>query len=81
MFSKSAYRAGLLTLLAFCPLAAAAETLEDALAIAYASNPTIRAERARLRATEELKPQAWAGALPQIDAQASYSRVKDTQTL
>ncbi|MGE0409396.1 MAG: TolC family outer membrane protein, partial [Amphiplicatus sp.] len=58
-----------------------AETLEDALAIAYASNPTIRAERARLRATEELKPQAWAGALPQIDAQASYSRVKDTQTL
>ncbi|MEX0646129.1 MAG: TolC family outer membrane protein [Parvularculaceae bacterium] len=60
---------------------AAADTLQDALAVAYASNPTIRAERARLKATEELKAQAWSGALPQIDAQAAYSRVKDTQSL
>jgi outer membrane protein len=60
---------------------AAAESLTDALALAYASNPTIRAERARLRATEELKAQAWSGALPQISAQGGYSNVKDTQTI
>ena len=60
---------------------AGAETLQDALAVAYSTNPTIRAERARLKATEELKAQAWAGALPIIEAQGSYSQVKDTQSL
>lgn len=59
---------------------ASAESLTDALALAYASNPTIRAERARLRATEELKPQAWSGALPQISAQGAYNNIKETQT-
>ena len=43
-----------------------AETLRDTLALAYESNPTIRAERARLKAVRESKAQAWAGALPQI---------------
>lgn len=60
---------------------ASAESLQDALAIAYQTNPTIRAERARLRATEELKAQAWANALPQIQAEGSYSSVRSTQTL
>ena len=53
-------KACLLAAAALClagPQAAFAETLEDALALAYQSNPTIRAERARLRATEELKAQ------------------------
>lgn len=59
---------------------ASAETLQDALAMAYRSNPTIRAERARLRATEELKAQAWAAALPQVQASASYGSLEDTQT-
>lgn len=63
------------------PVAAAAETLEDALAMAYRTNPTIRAERARLRATEELKAQAWANALPQVSAAGSYSHLKDTQSI
>lgn len=63
------------------PGAASAETLEDALALAYRTNPTIRAERARLRATEELKAQAWANALPQISAGAAYSKSTDTQTI
>ena len=75
-------KACLLAAAALClagPQAAFAETLEDALALAYQSNPTIRAERARLRATEELKAQAWANALPQIQADGSYSHLKDTQ--
>lgn len=58
-----------------------AETLRDALALAYETNPTIRAERARLKAVRETKAQAWAGALPQISASGSYSRVDSTQTL
>lgn len=67
--------------LAFVPGEAAAQTLEDALAVAYRTNPTIRAERARLRATEELKAQAWANALPQITAGASYQHIEQTQTI
>lgn len=58
-----------------------AETLRDALALAYETNPTIRAERARLKAVRETKAQAWAGALPQLSASGSYSRVDSTQTL
>ncbi|MEO1242488.1 MAG: TolC family outer membrane protein [Pseudomonadota bacterium] len=58
-----------------------AETLRDALALAYETNPTIRAERARLKAVRETKAQAWAGALPQLTASGSYSRVDSTQTL
>lgn len=53
---------------------AGAETLNDALALAYQTNPTIRAERARLKAVRETRAQAWAGALPQISASASYQK-------
>ncbi|MFQ5563282.1 MAG: TolC family outer membrane protein [Parvularculaceae bacterium] len=59
---------------------ASAETLQDALAVAYQTNPTIQAERARLRATREAKTQAWAGALPQVSAQATYDKLDTTQT-
>lgn len=65
----------------FAPGGAGAQSLEEALALAWRANPTIRAERARLRATEELKAQAWAGALPQITAQGAYSKIDDTQTI
>jgi len=74
---------GLLAALsAFCvfPAPASAESLRDALAIAYQTNPTIRAERARLRALRETRAQAWAGALPQISAGGSYDRVDTTQS-
>lgn len=59
---------------------ASGETLNDALALAYQTNPTIRAERARLRAIRETKSQAWAGALPQVSASASYQHVDQTVT-
>ena len=43
-----------------------ADTLESALAAVYGSNPTINAERARLRATDEELAKAQSGYRPQI---------------
>src|SRR5829696_7589699 len=48
------------------PCAARAETLESALAQAYRNNPTLNAQRAALRATDEGVPQALAGYRPRI---------------
>jgi len=48
-----------------------AETLNDALGSAYNGNPTLRAERARQRSTDELTPQALSGWRPTVTAQAS----------
>jgi TolC family type I secretion outer membrane protein len=44
----------------------AAQTLEEALVQAYLNNPTLRAERARLRATDEQVPQALSGWRPTV---------------
>lgn len=63
------------------PAAGSAQTLEEALSIAYETNPTIGAERARQRATRELKAQAFANALPQVQASAGYSKIDETQTI
>jgi TolC family type I secretion outer membrane protein len=65
---------------------ASAETLAEALAMAYGSNPQLQAERARLRATDELVPQAlsnWrptvqvtgSGGISRTDSSSSSSRV------
>lgn len=70
-----------LGLLAITAAPASGETLRDALALAYETNPTIRAERARLRATKETRAQAWAGALPQVSASGSVDRTDLTQTV
>jgi outer membrane protein len=48
--------------------AAHAETVAEALARAYQSNPQLNAERARQRATDEGVPQAMAGYRPQVAA-------------
>ena len=58
-----------------------AETLLDVLRRAFQSNPTIQAERARQRATKQLKPQAWSGALPQITASGAYTDVDQDQVI
>ncbi|MDH3230827.1 MAG: TolC family outer membrane protein [Alphaproteobacteria bacterium] len=47
---------------------AAAETLIEALATAYSGNPTLLAQRARLRATDETLPEARSGWRPTISA-------------
>ena len=58
------------------PLVAQAESLNEALASAYATNPNLEAQRAATRATDEGVPQARAGLLPQIygEAAAGYER-------
>ncbi len=55
-----------------------AESLADAMAFAYASNPLLQAERAGLRATDEQLNQARSSRLPsaQLDGSYGYSRVK-----
>ena len=50
---------------------ASAETLREAMAAAYANNPTLNAERAALRATDEGVPQALAGYRPVVSAGAT----------
>jgi outer membrane protein len=50
---------------------AAAESLPEALARAYQTNPALNADRARQRATDENVPQALAGYRPQIVASLS----------
>jgi outer membrane protein len=50
-----------------------AETLADAVALAYQTNPTLQAERAQLRATDEEYPQAQSGLRPSVNASASYA--------
>lgn len=67
--------------IALSPADGHSQTLEEALALAYQTNPTIGAERARQRATSEAKAQAWANALPKVTADAAYSKVDDTQTI
>lgn len=53
-----------------------AETLKDALALAYQTNPTLLAQRASQRALDESIVQARAGLRPSLDvsASANYSR-------
>ena len=58
-----------------------AETLRDALALAYQTNPSLLAQRASQRSLDETIVQARAGLRPQLDvtASATYSR-SDTAT-
>lgn len=53
--------------------AALADSLEEALRDAYLANPQLEAERARLRATDELVPQALSGWRPLLRATGGYT--------
>ena len=53
------------------PPSAAAQTLEDALALAYETNPALLAARAELRQTDEQAPQARGGWRPSISISGS----------
>lgn len=60
---------------------ASAETLAKAIASAYSDNPTLNAERARQRGTDEQVPQALSGWRPTITADSSLGREwSDTDT-
>ncbi len=58
-------------------LPASAETLTEALAEAYSTNPSLLAERARLRATDEQLSQANAGWRPTITINGDVSASRD----
>jgi outer membrane protein len=72
-------RAGLLAavcsfgLIAGAAASASAETLADAIALAYQTNPTLQGQRAKQRALDESIVQARTGLRPQVDASASAS--------
>ncbi|HSK38355.1 MAG TPA: TolC family outer membrane protein [Arenibaculum sp.] len=68
--ATTALGVGLATLLYVAP--AAGQSLEDALAQAYMGNPTLEAQRAQLRATDELVPQALSGYRPNAEISAEY---------
>ncbi len=53
---------------------ASAQTLDEALAAAYENNPTLNAQRARLRATNEQVPQALSGYRPTLRAFSEVGR-------
>ena len=57
------------------PASAMADTLEEALALAYQTNPTIQAARADLRATDENVPIEKSEGLPSIGGSAQYTEV------
>src|SRR5512135_1759597 len=59
---------------AAAPQRAAAETLFDALALAYQTNPTLRAQIAALRATNEQVPQALSGYRPTVNGSSEAGR-------
>src|SRR3990167_3091902 len=72
-------RAGLLaavcsfSLVAGAASSASAETLADAIALAYQTNPTLQGQRASQRALDEIIVQARTGLRPQVGAAASLS--------
>ena len=67
----SSFTAVALTTMAAWPISASAETLESALARAYSGNPSLDAQRAAVRATDENVPIALSGYRPSISATAS----------
>jgi TolC family type I secretion outer membrane protein len=71
--------------LALCFLSggmASAETLGDALTAAYESNPTLKAQRAKLRATDEGLPEARGGWRPTVTAtgDAGYAEIDNSSS-
>ncbi|WP_319773895.1 TolC family outer membrane protein [Breoghania sp.] len=55
-----------------------AQSISEALAMAYSNNPSLNAARATLRATDENVPQALSGWRPQIFANASASHTSSS---
>jgi outer membrane protein len=80
----NSFRAGLLAAtcslgLSGAALPAGAETLAEAVALAYQTNPTLRAQRAQLRAIDETVVQARAGYAPTASAGVSAQYDEDFQ--
>ncbi|MBU1347516.1 MAG: TolC family outer membrane protein [Alphaproteobacteria bacterium] len=78
MFKRSRALASVALVAVTTALAAPAwaETLQEAIALAYRTNPTLQAQRANQRALDETVPQARAGLRPTlgVSGNASYTR-------
>lgn len=57
---------------------AAAETLNDAIALAYQTNPTLQAQRAQLRVTDEEWVQAESGLRPTVSVSGAYQYERES---
>ena len=70
------------TLLATAPAPAwaAASTIQDALSLAYSTNPTLLSERANLRATDETVPAALSGWHPTVTVSANAGKITGSNT-
>ena len=71
---KNVLLAGIAVTVLMAGGAAHAETINGALARAYASSPDLNAQRASLRATDEQVPRAKSGYLPRVTASSSLGR-------
>lgn len=71
---KAAALAGVALVSVFAAGAVEAESLADAMRETYRNNPTLNADRARQRATDELVPAAKSGWRPTINAGASITQ-------
>jgi TolC family type I secretion outer membrane protein len=76
----SALAAGAVALVSIAPAPVMADRLSEALVAAYLGNPDLDAERARLRATDELVPQALSGWRPQVFIDSSYQLLRGQNT-
>src|SRR5215468_696008 len=66
--------------LSLCAASASAETLNEALATAYANNPTLQAARAQLRQVDEAVPQALSNWRPTVEAEGSIGKEWEQST-
>jgi TolC family type I secretion outer membrane protein len=71
-FKKYGQRIAILALagIVAAPMSVHAETMQEALALAYTNNPSLQAERAKLRSVDEGVPEALSGWRPSASAQA-----------
>ena len=83
--ARSGRRAGAIALLAIAFTLAApsarSETLPEALANAYANNPTLQAARAELRQTDELVPQALSNWRPTLKVEGGIGALSEDRTI
>ena len=83
MFKRSRALASVALIAVTAGLAAPAwaETLQEAIALAYRTNPTLQGQRASQRALDEVVPQARAGLRPTLSVSGSASYVnRDART-
>jgi len=77
---RNVIRAAATAVVLLAPALAQGQTLEEALAAAYAGNPTLQAGRAELRAVNEGVPQALSNWRPQVSVTASAGKQKIDST-